>query len=73
LTDSKYDPALNLPMRQTASIFKQPVTLITNHKNEPAKVENQTTVKNNNNDKPRPVQVCIYFNTKNLFVENFIF
>lgn len=51
----KYDPALNLPIRQTASIFKQPVTLITNHKNEPSKVENQ--VVNKNNDKPRPVQL----------------
>jgi hypothetical protein len=33
---AKYDTYLNLPVRQTASIFKQPVNVVTNnHKNEP--------------------------------------
>ena len=72
LSASKYDTYLNLPIRQTASIFKQPVNVITNnHRNEPtpanvlnANAPNQQQAGNNNNnnntkpnEKPKPVQV----------------
>lgn len=52
----KYDPYLNLPIRQTASIFKQPVTVITNHKNEPSKIDNQTNLKFAEKQKPTQVK-----------------
>lgn len=66
---SKYDTYLNLPIRQTASIFKQPVNLVTNnHKNDPtpshvlnANMPNQSANNSNNNgkpsEKPKPVQL----------------
>jgi hypothetical protein len=55
---AKYDNYLNLPIRQTASIFKQSVAYRTNnHKNEaaPASVTNQAA--NKTGEKPKPVQL----------------
>ena len=57
---AKYDNYLNLPIRQTASIFKQSVSCITNnHKNEPtpASVLNPPAAAAKTTDKPKPVQV----------------
>ena len=62
---SKYDTYLNVPIRQTASIFKQPVNVVTNnHKNEPTPAHLNANLPNNNgtnggkpNEKPKPVQV----------------
>ena len=57
---AKYDNYLNLPIRQTASIFKQSVSCITNnHKNEPtpASVLNPPAAATKTTDKPKPVQV----------------
>ena len=49
---SKGKPDLNtsLPVRQTASIFKQPVTKVTNHPNNKVKTDPQKAV-----DQPRQV------------------
>ena len=66
----KYDNYLNLPVRQTASIFKQPVSVVTNnHKNDPTPAHvlnaNAPVQTGNQNvkpsEKPKPVQVSIYF------------
>ena len=65
---AKYDTYLNLPIRQTASIFKQPVNVVTNnHRNEPtpasvlnANTGNQQQGGNKPNEKPKPVQVGTY-------------
>lgn len=57
---AKYDNYLNLPIRQTASIFKQSVSCITNnHKNEPtpASVLNPPAAATKTTDKPKPVQL----------------
>lgn len=53
---SKYDTFLNLPARQTVSIFKQPVVTLTNHKNDPTPnhVRNGPNTKS---DKPMPTQL----------------
>lgn len=51
----KLDNYLNLPIRQTASIFKQPVNVVTNYKNEPAKIDQQTQLKFA--EKLKPVQL----------------
>ncbi len=61
MTGVKYDTYLNLPVRQTASIFKQPVQCITNHKNDVPKIDSQTMQKFA--DKLKPVQVsnCLPF------------
>jgi hypothetical protein len=51
---AKYDVYLNLPIRQTSSVFKQTVSYVTNnHKNE-APPEHVLTQKT---DRPKPVQV----------------
>ena len=54
---AKYDAYLYLPVRQTASIFKQPVHVVTNHRNEPAPASAQGAQQNKPNERPRPVQV----------------
>lgn len=55
---AKYDNYLNLPIRQTASIFKQAVTYKTNnHKNEPTPANVLSTPVNKATDKPKPTQV----------------
>lgn len=54
---AKYDAYLYLPVRQTASIFKQPVHIVTNHRNEPAPANAQGAQPNKPNERPRPVQV----------------
>ena len=65
---AKYDSYLNLPIRQTASVFKQPVFYVTNnHKNEPN--PNTANPPNKNNDKPKPSQVCFFLEFK---TENFL-
>lgn len=55
---AKYDNYLNLPIRQTASIFKQSVSYITNnHRNEPTPASALTTTANKSNEKPKPTQL----------------
>ena len=51
----KIKPDLNttLPVRQTASIFKQPVTKVTNHPNNKVKTDPHKAV-----DQPRQVNDC---------------
>jgi hypothetical protein len=72
----KYDNYLNLPIRQTASIFKQPVSVVTNnHKNEPTPAHilnaNAPPQTGNTNakpsEKPKPVQVRHAFHNLILF------
>lgn len=55
---SKYDNYLNLPIRQTASVFKQSVTVKTNnHKNEPAPSHIANPPANKVPDRPKPIQL----------------
>ena len=74
-------PDLNttLPVRQTASIFKQPVTKVTNHPNNKVKTDPQKAV-----DQPKQVSlravnvhisdICIHFTKNNYFsLENIVF
>lgn len=60
----KGKPDLNtsLPVRQTASIFKQPVTKVTNHPNNKVKTDPQKAV-----DQPRQVtiQLLVLFSFSN--------
>jgi type II secretory pathway pseudopilin PulG len=64
LTAAKYDNYLNVPIRSTASIFKQPVSLVTNnHKNDPVPesiIDNPSV--NKNNDRAKPCQVILAIN-----------
>ncbi len=58
---AKYDNYLNLPIRQTASIFKQSVTYKTNnHKNEPTPAHVLNPPGNKGAEKPKPSQVSSY-------------
>jgi hypothetical protein len=69
----KYDTYLNIPIRHTSSLAKQPVYCVTNnHRNDPAPahISNQNNNTNNNNqnnqnkmEKPKPIQVILYFLT----------
>lgn len=55
---AKYDNYLNLPIRQTASVFKQSVTVKTNnHKNEPAPSHINNPPGNKVPERPKPVQL----------------
>jgi hypothetical protein len=63
----KYDTYLNLPIRHTSSLVKQPVCCVTNnHRNEPAPahISNPNNNNNGNNqnkmEKPKPIQVFLY-------------
>lgn len=72
LSDLKAKPDLNttLPVRQTASIFKQPVTKVTNHPNNKVKTDPQKTV-----DQPKQVsEVAVWSSYKYpLTVKNEVF
>ena len=55
---AKYDNYINLPIRQTASIFKQSVTYHTNnHKNEPTPANILNPPANKTAEKPKPTQL----------------
>lgn len=66
----KAKPDLNttLPVRQTASIFKQPVTKVTNHPNNKVKTDPQKAV-----DQPRQVKQRGEASDLNYFREILIF
>ena len=51
----RHDASLSLPIRQTASIFKQPVTVVRNHPDSTTKSD----IKHGPQDPPR--QVCYWF------------
>lgn len=58
---------ITLPVRQTASIFKQPVTKVTNHPNNKVKTDPQKAV-----DQPKQVRtedMCLCFVPSYLVIE----
>ena len=65
----KYDTYLNIPIRHTSSLVKQPVCCVTNnHRNDPAPANITNPTNNNNNgnnqnkmEKPKPIQVIILY------------
>jgi p55-binding region of Methyl-CpG-binding domain proteins MBD len=58
----RQDANLSLPIRQTASIFKQPVTIVSNHPDS----KTRTDLRHGVQEQPR--QVCELFNVFNFSV-----